>query len=62
MVTSLSNVVANFTVGFKKRKCKDSDQFLEHKSAINEHIGLSCKKNCSKKVNENLKKAIQECI
>ena len=58
MVTSLSNLVDNFTVGVKKRKCKDSDQFLEHKSVINEHIGLSCKKNCSNKVNEKLKKAI----
>ena len=59
MTRSLSNLVDDFVDGIHKIKCKDCDCLLEYKS-VNESLikykCLSCNKNYSNKIDENLKK------
>ena len=59
MATSLSNVVDNLTEGIHKIKCKDCDFFLEYESVKDNLIKykcLSCSKDYSNKIDEELKK------
>ena len=63
MATSLSNLVDNLTEGIHRIKCKDWGCFLECKSVKDNSIKykcLSCNKNCSNKIDEELR--IQEHI
>ena len=58
MATSLSNVVVNLTEGVHKIKCKDFDCFLEYESKKDNliiHKCLSCNKDYSNKIDEELK-------
>ena len=58
MATLLSKIVDNLTVGVNKIKCKDCDCFLEYKIVkdnLIKHKCLSCNKNYSNKVDEELK-------
>ena len=59
MATSLINLVYNLTEGIQKIKCKDCDCFLESESVKDNLIKykcLSCNKNYSNKIDEELKK------
>ena len=59
MPTSLSNLVDNLTEGIHKIKCKDWDCFLEYESVkytLIKYKCLSCNKNYSNKIHEELKK------
>ena len=59
MPTSLSNLVENLTEGIHKSKCKDCDCFLEYESVkytLIKYKCLSCNKNYSNKIHEELKK------
>ena len=59
MATSLPNVVVNLTEGVHKNKCKDFDCFLEYESMKDNLIirkCLSCNKDYSNKIDEELKK------
>ena len=59
MATSLSNLVDNLREGIHKIKCKDCDCFLEYESVKDNLIKykyLSCNKNYSNKIDEELKK------
>ena len=61
MATSLSNLVDNFTEGIYKIKCKDCDCFLECDSInLIKYKCLFYNKDYSNKVDEELKKKIQE--
>ena len=63
--TSLSNLADNLTEGINKIKCRDCDCFLEHetvKDKLIEYKCLSCNKDYSNKVDEELKKETQEHI
>ena len=58
MASSLSNLVDNLAEGIHKIKCKDCNCFLEYENANDNLINykcLSCYKNCSKKIGENVK-------
>ena len=59
MATSLSNFFDNFTKEIHKIKCKDCDCFLEYESVKDNLIKykcLSCNKDYSNKIDEELKK------
>ena len=59
MASSLSSLVDNLAEGILKIKFKDCDCFLEHESVKEnpiKYICLSCKKDYSNKLNEQLKK------
>ena len=59
MEVSLSNLVDNLTEGIHKVKCKDCDYFPEYESAkdiLIKYKCLSCTKNYSNKIDEELKK------
>ena len=59
METSLSDLVANRTEGIRKIKYKDCNCFLEYeivKGDLKEYKCLSCNKDYSNKIDENLKK------
>ena len=59
MTSSLSNLVDNLTEGIHKIKCKDCDCFLEYESVKDNLIKykcLSCNKDYSNKIDEELKK------
>ena len=58
MATSLSNFVDNLTEEIHQNKCKDCDCFLEYESVKDISIKyecLSCNKNYSDKIDEELK-------
>ena len=58
MTSSLSNLVDNCAEGIRKIKCKGSNCFFEFGSANNNLINykcLSCNKNYSEKIDQNLK-------
>ena len=58
MASSLSNLVNNLTEGIDKIKCKDCDSFLDYKVVKNnliKHKCLSCNKDYSNKIDEELK-------
>ena len=59
MANSLSNLVDNIPKGIRKFKCKDCDCFLEYKSFKDNLVKykcLSCNKDYSKRIDEELKK------
>ena len=59
MASSLSNLVDNLAEGIHKIKCQDCDCFLEYESFKDNLIKykcLSCNKNYSNKIDEELKK------
>ena len=59
VATSLSNLVDNLTEGIQKIKCKYRHYFLEYESVKDNSIKykcLSCNKNCSNKIDTELKK------
>ena len=59
MASSLSNLVDNLIERIQKIKCKHCDCFLEYESVKDNLIKykcLSCNKDCSKKIAEELKK------
>ena len=59
MATSLSNLVDNLTKGIHKIKCKDCDFLLKYESVKDNLINykyLSCNKNFSNKIDEELRK------
>ena len=59
MATFLSNLVDNLTEGIHKIKCKDCDYFLEYEIVKDNLIKckcLSCNKDYSNKIDEELKK------
>ena len=62
MATSLSNLVDNVTEGIHKIKCKDCYCFLENEG-VNDNLikqkCLSCNKNYSNKIGEELKKRLK---
>ena len=65
MAISLSNLVDNLTEGIHRIKCIDCDCFLEHEGFMDNSIKykcLSCNKDYSNKIDEELKKGIQEHI
>ena len=58
MTSSLSNLVDNRTAGIHKTKCKDCVCFLEYetvKDNLRKHKCLSCNKDYSNKLHEELK-------
>ena len=58
MASSLSNLVDNLTERIHKIKCNNCDCFLEYESVKDNLIKykcLSCNKNYSKKIDEELK-------
>ena len=58
MASSLSNLVNNLAEGIDKIKCKDCDSFLDYKVVKNnliKHKCLSCNKDYSNKIDEELK-------
>ena len=62
MGTSLSNLIDNLTEVIHNIKSKDCDCFLEYESVKDNLIkykGLSCNKNYSNKIDEELKKRFQ---
>ena len=62
MASSLSSLVDNLAEGILKIKFKDCDCFLEYESVKENLIKyncLSCKKDYSNKLNEQLKKRFQ---
>ena len=59
MASSLSNFVDNLAEGVHEIKCKDCGCFLEYESAKDNLIKckcLSCNKNYSNKIDEELKR------
>ena len=59
MASSLLNLVDNLTEVSHKIKCKDCDCFLEYENAkdnLNKYKYLSCNKDYSDKLDEELKK------
>ena len=59
MATSLSNIVDDLTEGIHKIKCKNCGCFFEYESLKDNSIKykcLSCNKDYSKKLNEELEK------
>ena len=59
MASSLLNLVDNLTEVSHKIKCKDCDCFLEYENAkdnLNKYKYLSCNKDYSNKLDEELKK------
>ena len=59
MATSLSNLIDNLTKVMHNIKCEDCDCFLENESVKKNSIKykcLSCNKDYSNKINEELKK------
>ena len=71
MATSLSNLVDELTVGIHKIKCKDCDIFLKKDcdfflkyESVNDNLikykCLSCNKNYSIKIDEELKKRFKD--
>ena len=59
MATSLSKLVDNLTEGIHKTKCKNCDCLLEYGSVKDNSIkykSLSCDKDYSNKIDEELKK------
>ena len=65
LASSLSNLVDNLTEGIHKNKCKDCDCFLEYESVKDNLIKykcLSCNKDYSNKIDEELENEIQEHI
>ena len=56
MASSLSNLVDNLTEGIHKVKCKDCDCFLkyENKDNLIKYNCLSCNKDYSNKIDEEL--------
>ena len=57
--TFLSNFVDNLTGGIHKIKCKDSDYFFKYENVKDSSIKyncLSCSKNYSNKISEELKR------
>ena len=60
-----SNLADNLTKGIHKTRCKNCGCFLEYESVkdnLMKYKCLSCNKNYSNKINEELKKKIQEHI
>ena len=58
MANSLSNLINNLAEGIHKIECKDCDCFLEYESIKDNLIKykcLSCNKNYSNKLDEELK-------
>ena len=58
MASSLSNLINNLAKGIHKIECKDCDCFLEYESIKDNLIKykcLSCNKNYSNKLDEELK-------
>ena len=58
MASSLSNLINNLAEGIHKIECKDCDCFLEYESIKDNLIKykcLSCNKNYSNKLDEELK-------
>ena len=65
MASSLSNLVDNLTERIHKVKCKDCDRFLEYESVKDNLVKykcLSCNKNYSNKIDEELKKRFKNTI
>ena len=65
MATSLSNLADNLTEAIRKIKCKDCDCFLEYESVKDNLIKykcLTCNKNYSNKIDEELKKRFKNTI
>ena len=63
--TSLSNLADNLTEAIRKIKCKDYDCFLEYESVKDNLIKykcLTCNKNYSNKIDEELKKRFKNTI
>ena len=61
MASSLLNLVDNLTEVSHKIKCKDCDCFLEYENAkdnLNKYKYLSCNKDYSNKLDEELKKKV----
>ena len=59
MASSFSSLVDNLTEEINKIKCKDCDCFLDYESVKDNSMKykcLSCNKNYSKKLDEELKK------
>ena len=59
MATSLSNLADNLTEGIHKIKCKDCNCLLQYESAKENSIKckcLSCNKNYTNKIDEELKR------
>ena len=59
LASSLSNLVDNFAEVIHKIKCQDCDCFLEYESVKDNLIKYKClssSKDCSKKLDEKLKK------
>ena len=57
--TSLSNLVDNLTEGIHKVKCEDCDCFFEYENVKENSVKykcLSCNKDYSNKIDEELKK------
>ena len=62
MASSLSNLVDNLTEGVRKIKCKHCDCFVEYESVKDNLIKykcLSCNKDYSNKIDEELKKGFK---
>ena len=65
MATSLSNLADNLTEAIRKIKCKDCDCFLEYESVKDNLIKykcLTCNKNYSNKIDQELKKRFKNTI
>ena len=65
MATSLSNLVDNLTEGTRKIKCKDCDCFLVYgrvKGNLIKYKCLSCNKDYSSKIDEELKKRFKNAF
>ena len=65
LATSLSNLADNLTEAIRKIKCKDCDCFLEYESVKDNLIKykcLTCNKNYSNKIDEELKKRFKNTI
>ena len=65
MAASLSNLVDNLTEGTHKIKCKGRDSFLEYESVKDNLIKykcLSCNKDYSNKIDEELKKRFNSTV
>ena len=65
MATSLSNPVDNLTEGIRKIKCKGCDYFLEYESVKENLIKykcLSCDKDYSNKIDEELKNRFKNTL
>ena len=65
MVTSLSNLVDNLAEGIHKIKCKGCAYFLEYeivKDNLIKHKCLSCNKNYSDKIDEELKNGFKKTL